>query len=627
MSVHLLAASAAALDTEDFAHAYDQLPTPVMIADTDLVIRYLNAASQRALQRVEAHLPVPATAVLGSSLDVFHRHPQHQRRILADTSALPRRALIDVGPEVLELTVTTVRDRAGVVVGSMAVWDVVTDRVRQDEERIAGERDAAAANRVEVGVAAAVDADAAVLTAIERVREEFGWAYGSFWRIEDDGRLHCAAESGTVSPEFAQLTRTASFAEGEGLAGRAWAARDLVHTADLGAMTDCVRAPVAHRLGIRSGVCLPITHGGVVIGTMDFLTTETVHLSERRLDVLRTVGRLVSNGIERLAREEEDRRRGMQIAMRVQQILAAVERAAEGDLSQDLELAGEEDPATAIAVAFNAMLAQQRSALGRLAETTTGLGEAGAHLGGLAGSMAADAGLTDERARSASTSAAEVSAAVSSVAAAAEEMTASIREIAHSATEAAAVAATAVEAATGARTTVASLGESSTEIGEVLKLITSIARQTNLLALNATIEAARAGDAGKGFAVVAGEVKELAKETARATEDIGRRVEAIQGDSAEAATSIARIAEVIGRISDLQTSIASAVEQQTATTNEIARSVSEAAEGAEQIARDVTDVVGAAASTLEGTRRTRDALGDMAQMGTTLEELVGAFRF
>ncbi|MDP3892392.1 methyl-accepting chemotaxis protein, partial [Nocardioides sp.] len=166
----------------------------------------------------------------------------------------------------------------------------------------------------------------------------------------------------------------------------------------------------------------------------------------------------------------------------------------------------------------------------------------------------------------------------------------------------------------------------SAEIGQVIKVITSIAQQTNLLALNATIEAARAGDAGKGFAVVANEVKELAKETARATEDIGQKIEAIQSDTQGAVSAIAEISEVIGRINDIQTTIASAVEEQTATTNEIARSVTEAAAGANGIAEDVTRVASAADDTRQGAQNTLQSATDLTGMATELKQLVEQFR-
>jgi methyl-accepting chemotaxis protein len=172
-----------------------------------------------------------------------------------------------------------------------------------------------------------------------------------------------------------------------------------------------------------------------------------------------------------------------------------------------------------------------------------------------------------------------VTANISTVASAMEEMSASISEIASSAGDATAAASEAMRVVDATTDTVGQLGTSSAEIGKVIEVITSIAEQTNLLALNATIEAARAGEAGKGFAVVANEVKELAKATADATGDINSRVVAIQSDTDSAVEAISRISAVVGNINDFQNVIASAVEEQTATTNEIVRSVSEAASG------------------------------------------------
>ena len=161
----------------------------------------------------------------------------------------------------------------------------------------------------------------------------------------------------------------------------------------------------------------------------------------------------------------------------------------------------------------------------------------------------------------------------------------------------------------------------------MIKVITSIAEQTNLLALNATIEAARAGDAGKGFAVVASEVKDLAQETSRATEDISRRVEAIQADTHGAVSAIEEISRVIARISDFQTTIASAVEEQTATTTEMNRNVAEAATGAGEIAQNITGVADAARVTSEGVTQSQQATQELARLSTELGSLVSTFRY
>jgi methyl-accepting chemotaxis protein len=206
-------------------------------------------------------------------------------------------------------------------------------------------------------------------------------------------------------------------------------------------------------------------------------------------------------------------------------------------------------------------------------------------------------------------------------------MGAAIREISISATEAAQVAANAVGAAAQAKELMVKLDESSAQIDSVVRAITAIAEQTNLLALNATIEAARAGETGKGFAVVAGEVKDLAQETAKATEEISRRTEAIQADTRVAVDAIAGIGEVIERINDYQNTIASAVEEQSATTSNMTGDLNRAAGGTSQISRELADVVSVTATTRDAAQATERTAGDLADIATRLNTMVGAFRY
>ena len=276
--------------------------------------------------------------------------------------------------------------------------------------------------------------------------------------------------------------------------------------------------------------------------------------------------------------------------------------------------------------AVNSLAAQFGGAVAQIGKETTSLVASSAQLKQVSQQMGASAEETSTQANVVSAASEEVSKNVQSVATGADEMGASIKEIAKSTAEATRVAGVAVKTAATTNQTIAKLGQSSAEIGQVIKVITSIAQQTNLLALNATIEAARAGEAGKGFAVVANEVKELAKETAKATEDISRKIEAIQGDTKGAVSAIGEISSIIAQISDIQTTIASAIEEQSATTNEIGRTLAETAKGSTDISRNIGGVAEAARSTSAGAADTQQSAQSLAAMAAELQSLVSQFK-
>jgi methyl-accepting chemotaxis protein len=323
---------------------------------------------------------------------------------------------------------------------------------------------------------------------------------------------------------------------------------------------------------------------------------------------------------------EREQKLGVELKMKVDGILEVVRSAAKGDLTREISVNGQ-DAIGQMGEGLGRFFTDLRASITSIAQNSESLAAASSQMTGVSQQMSANAEETSAQANVVSNASEQVNHHLQTVSAGTEEMSASIREIAKNATEAAKVATEAVKVAQVTNSTVAKLGESSAEIGQVIRVITSIAQQTNLLALNATIEAARAGDAGKGFAVVANEVKELAKETAAATEDISRKIEAIQENTEEAVGAIGRITAIINHINDISATIASAVEEQNATTNEMSRNVSEAANGAGEIVRNIAGVAEAAQSTSDGAGDSQKAARALAAMSAELRELVGRFKY
>jgi methyl-accepting chemotaxis protein len=305
-------------------------------------------------------------------------------------------------------------------------------------------------------------------------------------------------------------------------------------------------------------------------------------------------------------------------------LLAAVRRVADRDLTVRVDTSSGDE--------FAAMGEALNGALSEIGETIEAAGRASATLtrecAGLrtvSGQLGDAASVTSSQAGVVATSVGEVTANVGEMSSATGRMDAAIGEIAGQTTTAAGVAAEAVRSSEETSAKVAELSRASEEIGEIVKAITSIAEQTNLLALNATIEAARAGEAGKGFAVVATEVKALAQETGRATEDITSKISAIQSMTADAASAIGRIASVIDRINENQTLIASAVQEQSETTATISYGVGQIARGAEQIADNMAGISTSTDATSTSARTTQESAAALSRMAAEVDQLIGRF--
>src|SRR6266851_4258020 len=317
---------------------------------------------------------------------------------------------------------------------------------------------------------------------------------------------------------------------------------------------------------------------------------------------------------------------GRRISAATSAVLSKAKAIAEGDLTSEEVNVSSNDALGDLATAMNKMQGNLVKMIVAVAENAQQVANASEEFSAVSQQITSNSEETTAQANVVSTATDQVNRNLQTVATGAEEMSSTIQDIAKNATESARVAGQAVKTAETTNATISKLGVSSAEIGQVIKVITSIAQQTNLLALNATIEAARAGEAGKGFAVVANEVKELAKQTAKATEDISQKIAAIQADTKESVNAIAAIGDIINHINDITSTIATAVEEQSATTDGMSRNIAEAARGSTEIAKNIEGVAQAAQSTSAGATGSQKAAEALAQMSTELRGLVSQFK-
>jgi methyl-accepting chemotaxis protein len=310
---------------------------------------------------------------------------------------------------------------------------------------------------------------------------------------------------------------------------------------------------------------------------------------------------------------------------RLGNVIGRLKGMAEGDLTMRVEDT-QQDELGEIANWFNDSMAKLREAIAKVARSASSVTSATEALGMVSQKMTTDSARTTSRAAAAASATDKVNRNLQTVATATEEMSASIDEIAKNASEAAKVAGTAMKTAEETNAIVSKLGTSSAEISQVIKVITSIAQKTDLLALNATVEAARAGEVGAGFAVVANEVKDLAKQTASATEDISQKIEAIQSDAKAAVAAIKTISGIIDSVNQISSTIATAVEEQSATTRDMSRNLTEAARGSGDATDNINGAAQAAADTSSGAMDSQNATTGLTGLAEQLRELVGQFK-
>lgn len=621
------------------AASLESLRANVFIANLDLEIVYINPCAVQTLGNLAGEVRrvfnVEVEDILGSSIHAFHKDAKRVEAILKSPQALPHQTEFTFGTITLEARINSIEGVGGKVQGYVVAWEDVTYRQRLELD-YAGQ--IAAIQRSQAVVEFEMDGNITgandiflqtvgyTLEEIKGQRHAILVDDGARASAEDRDMWQRLNQGECISGEFRRKGKGGQELYLQGVyspivdkAGKPFKVVMYASDVTLARLRNADYEGQVAAIGRVQAVIEFGLDGTIASANENFLNALGYRLDEvkgrhhsmfvdpshatsaeyRQFWIDLAAGRGKSGRFRRIGKDGQD----VWI---------------EGSYFPILNYAGQ--PFKVVKYATNVtQLKQVEKALDNTAQT---LASAAQELTSVSQQMASNSEETSSQASVVSAAAEQVSKNVETVASAVEEMGASIKEIAKNANEAARVATSAVKVAEKTNATVSKLGESSTEIGNVIKVITSIAQQTNLLALNATIEAARAGEAGKGFAVVANEVKELAKQTAKATEDIGRKIEAIQGDSKSAVVAIAQIGTIISQINDIQSTIASAVEEQTATTTEISRNVGEAALGSREIAQNVMGVAQAARSTTEGAANTKSSADELARLAVELQRLV-----